>query len=347
MQNMNCEQGSPHLIKRKEIYEDVMNLYSNFSKLSTEFPFRVAFDDENAVDSGGVSRDMFSGFWNVVFKKQFDGPGSLIPATHPDVNMDDFPILGKILSHGYISCGFLPVHISFPVLAAVLLGPTVSIDEKILRKSLLDHFNYHDASVLRRAFQYVDGEYPSELQSSLLSLVGAYGCRKIPTPVNLSSLITTIAKHEFLVKPVGAILAMHNGIPQEHRAFWAKTSIKLLLNVYNASNATASAVLNIIREPHCKNNSEESAYNYLIQYVGNLREDGLRNFLRFVTGSSALVVDDLFVNFNALDGIARRPIAHTCSCTLDLPTTYSTFLEFSHDFNELLSSELSWIMDAM
>lgn len=97
-----------------------------------EFPFHVSFDAEHAVDSGGVARDMFSGFWLCAFDKFFDGSGSLVPATHPTIDVSVFLMLGKILSHGYIACGFLSVHLSFPVIAAVLLGPDVQISDTVL-----------------------------------------------------------------------------------------------------------------------------------------------------------------------------------------------------------------------
>ena len=46
--------------------------------------------------------------------------------------MDALPMLGKVTSHGYISCGFLPVHISFPFLSSVLLSLIIS--EKFTQK---------------------------------------------------------------------------------------------------------------------------------------------------------------------------------------------------------------------
>lgn len=87
--------------------------------------------------------------------------------------------------------------------------------------------------------------------------------------------------------------------------------------------------------------------NYLLQYVGNMQKDKIRDFLRFVTGSSALVVDTITVTFNALSGLCRRPIPHTCSCTLELPVSYATLVEFSKEFDTLLSSEMAWIMNSV
>ena len=44
---------------------------------------------------------------------------------HAQVDMSVFPILRKILSHGYLSSGFLPLRIAFPTLTALLLGSTM------------------------------------------------------------------------------------------------------------------------------------------------------------------------------------------------------------------------------
>ena len=67
VEKLSCEEGSPQLIRREHIYTDVLGLYEDFSAIVNEFPFRVALDNENAVDTGSVSRDMLSGFWSCAF----------------------------------------------------------------------------------------------------------------------------------------------------------------------------------------------------------------------------------------------------------------------------------------
>ena len=44
--------------------------------------------------------------------------------------------------------------------------------------------------------------------------------------------------------------------------------------------------------------------------------------MRFVTGSSVCTAHEITVEFNWLTGLAQVPIGHTCSCTLELPTSY-------------------------
>ena len=349
LSNNVCEQGSPHLIRRDHLYSDVIQLYENFERLRNEFPFRIAFDDENAWDSGGVSRDLFSGFWKCAFDKFFDGSGNLVPATHPNVDMGLFPFLGRILSHGYLVSGFLPVHVAFPVLAAVLLGPTICIKDSVLTESFIDHLSCYDASILKDAFLECGrgcSNFSPIVRSKLLALLGNFGCRQIPSPAMLMSIISSIAKHEFFIKPSAAIYSMHGGIPST-QDFWKGTELDHLLQIYKASNSSASNVLQVLEEPPFSDELQSSIYGYLLQYIGNMQPHDVRKFLRFVTGSSALIVDKISITFNGLSGVARRPIAHTCSCVLELPVSYSTYIEFSCEFDQILSSEMSWIMDAL
>jgi len=56
----------------------------------------------------------------------------------------------------------------------------------------------------------------------------------------------------------------------------------------------------------------------------------------------------IYVTFNNLHDFAKQPIAHTsCSCTVELPTSYATYLEFGQEFSRILSSKAVWAMDAL
>ena len=40
----------------------------------------------------------------------------------------------------------------------------------------------------------------------------------------------------------------------------------------------------------------------------------------------------------------RAPVAHTCECVLELPDSYTSFIDFRNEFNAVLSSGV-WVMD--
>ena len=60
----------------------------------------------------------------------------------------------------------------------------------------------------------------------------------------------------------------------------------------------------------------DSLYN-MRDFIRGLREDELPLFLRFVTGQDILPHQPIRLMFNRLEGIFRRPIAHTCSNLLN------------------------------
>ena len=70
-------------------------------------------------------------------------------------------------------------------------------------------------------------------------------------------------------------------------------------------------------------------------------------FLRFVTGSSVRIGKQITIEFNNLSGLACQPSVHTCSCTLELPSTYATSVKFANEFDNVLSSENAWAMDVI
>jgi hypothetical protein len=134
-ENMGLEKGITHGVRQNDryIFEDVVLLYKEKAReIFMENPFRVRYLDGKAVDTGGVARDMFSAFWETAYLRAFDGGSVLAPAVHPHMDMIVYPVFGSIVSHGYISTGFLPIRIAFPVLVSCLKGPECQIPDSIL-----------------------------------------------------------------------------------------------------------------------------------------------------------------------------------------------------------------------
>ena len=307
--------------------DEVMELLSNDEVLA-EFPLRIKFAGELAFDSGGVCWDMFSAYWEEAYKHFFDGSSLLTPVLHPHVDMSVLPQVGAVLSHGYLACGFLPTRITFPALACILLGPTIEVPSEIQVEAFADSLSSFEASVIKEALDSTNSAYSEEMKTSLISILSRFGCRVCPTPQTMESQLTSIAKYEFQVKPMAALCAISSGIPSREKPFWQSYSIQELYSVYLALCATPAKVLAILEELEQVNLCQLRVMGYLQQFVGNMKNDEVRRFLRFTTGSSVLVVNRISVTFNNLSGLAHRPIAHTCGSVLELPSTYVSYIEF-------------------
>jgi len=79
---------------------------------------------------------MLSAFWKDAYMAAFDGGNLPGPAVHPGTDMSKLPVLGDIISHGLLTCSFLPIWLALPVTAAALLSPSVQLPDAIIMDSL-------------------------------------------------------------------------------------------------------------------------------------------------------------------------------------------------------------------
>ena len=249
-----------------------------------------------------------------------------------------------------MSCGFLPNRLSFPVLAYSLLGSDIVLPDEIIIDAFTDFVSIYENSIFREALlasKSAEGSFTPHLAESLLNTLSSMGCREMPTPGNIKQLILQVARYELIRKPLGALLSLHCGIPSQYHAFFGTFSVHQLYELYKALNATPGAVIHMIEEPVETSSNQSRVLGYLKMFISNLNHQDLRNFLRFVTGSSVIIDKKISVTFNNLSGLARRPISHTCSCTLELSITYLMYSEFASEFLMVLQSEVAWPMEAV
>ena len=337
--------GSLHTVNRKRLFQDVMNLYEDGS-FSKEYPIDIEFVGEKGIDLGGVSREMFTMFWEEAYARFFDGSKTLIPVVCSQVDNATCSLLGKILSHGYLTTGILPDRIALPSLILILIGHTVEVPSDIILDSFIDYISDADRMLLKSAL--ASKEFSSEVFGGVLSIVSKYGCRTIPNPSNLKKLILDIAYCEFCVKPAAALNNMHLGV-SAYTSYWSNKSPQEVSVLFNLITITPSKVLNKLTS-FCSNQAEQRIFEYLKTAIGNMGYTKLRLLLRFVTGASVCLSDDIDVTYNNLEGFERRPIAHTCSSTLELPTSYSNYGDFYNDIECVLNTaqdEFAWRMDSI
>lgn len=83
---------------------------------------------------------------------------------------------------------------------------------------------------------------------------------------------------------------------------------------------------------------------HLKRFIRGLDTTKLGKFLQFVTVSDIMLCNHIYDSFTSLDDLQRRPVAHTCTFTLEIPCTYQSFPEFREQFNSILEAN-TWEMD--
>lgn len=344
-----------HYLECENLYDGVMKMYLNPSEsgILLHYPTQVSFRGEDTIESGGVTRDLFSSFFDEMYRYFFEGSTLVTLSVHPGTSLEKTKVMGTIISHGYLVSGVLPIRVAFPCLAAILClrYNESSIPNNILVDMLLDSFSQYDFNMFNQAkIESKSGStsFSDKIRTYLTNMISFYGCRQLPSPSNFAKILVEIAKCKFYLKPAAAIQSLCSGIPEAHRSFWEKMSVLQLYTIYRAMFVSPEKVVTYI-ETNCEpeNNTQERVLMYLRQYVGSLSRNSLCLFLRFVTGSYVFTGRGIIVTFNKLDGLARRPIAHTCGCTIELPVTYSTYTEFQSEMDGILKSQEVFVMSSL
>ena len=95
---LSLKEGLSHQVTRNDIYGSVLALFTtNHEALLSEYPLRIHFSGERAVDEGGVSRDLFSAFFEALYVKYFDGASLLYPSVNPHVRVSKLRTIGLIV----------------------------------------------------------------------------------------------------------------------------------------------------------------------------------------------------------------------------------------------------------
>ncbi len=176
--------GLERRFRRDSVYEDVIDMYKDdLEEILRDFPFRVRYVNELAVDTGGVCRDLFSAFWQESYVKDFDGEKLLVPAVRSNIDMVSLRLLGTILSHGFMVCGFLPIRIAFPVVAVVLFGLETKFTNGMIIDSFVDYLASYDSNLIKQAISEAKNgkELTQGMQSQVISVLSRLGCVQVPT----------------------------------------------------------------------------------------------------------------------------------------------------------------------
>jgi len=229
------------------VYQNVIDLYKT-NEIIHEYPIFIKFKGEKAVDNGGVQCDMYSSFWEIAYKKLFEGAILLTPMIHPQMDLGIFPIIGRILSRGYLTVGILPVRITLPTLICMLLGPTASVSKEVLLDTFLDYISAEERKTIQQALLYRERDtFPHELQEGLENVLANFAVRILPKPSTLLNVIEQVAHYEFINKPAAAIALVNSGIPVNHRKFWSSKSPEQIVELHKHLTITPSKMIRLFQ----------------------------------------------------------------------------------------------------
>lgn len=323
-------------VHRAKLIDDMIGHFKNPNILSLKFNFEII--NEKGADLSGVSRDVYTSFWNDFFLRFAEGEDSRVPCLNSNWQHQEWKSVGRILMKGFKDLGYFPLQLAPAFVIALIFGENAATED-ILLSSFMNFLSLTDRETISSAME--NGLHGKDLPDDLLDILDQFGHNSIPAKEQIKHTFYQIAHKELIQKPKYALSCMVEVARKELKALFPTQDS--VMEMYEVRNPTIKKVLNLLQAMP-ENNAERQSFRYLQQYIKSLNDHSkLRRFLQLATGADVICIDKIDIMFTKTEKL-RYPVFHTCGPTLELPATYTSYPDLRGEFESILMSEKSFEM---
>ncbi|CAG2184717.1 unnamed protein product [Mytilus edulis] len=193
---------SVHLrIHRVNVLNELISHFKSANILNLKFKFE--FVNECGSDVSGVSRDVYSSFWNIFLLKSAEGEEARVPCLASKWQNEEWKAIGRILLKGYTDCGYFPLQLA-PAYAIALIFGEMSVTPEILLSSFMSYLSCSDRETVTAA---INDALPEENLDDLTDILDQFG-HNIPPQDQMKYTFNLIAHKEIIQKPKYALSGM-------------------------------------------------------------------------------------------------------------------------------------------
>ena len=320
--------------------KDLIKEFKDKEILNYTLNIRV-ISSNGALEKGegiGVTREILSLFWQSFFTSLAVGAKEKVPSIRHDFQKNDWEAIARVLLYGYISTKYFPLNLSVAFVALCILG-----EEKLSNDLLLDSFKLYVSVDEKKVIDACMNGHFDNNDEDTKDFLSSYKCFRVANVENISEIIFQLAHQEIVQRPK-YIATCWSTMLKSLTIFDPFKSIEGLRGMFEEKTASPKKVLKLL-SAQPENDAERESFDHLKRFIKSLNDGALSAFLQFTTGSDIIIFDSLEVTFVNVDGLSRRPIAHTCTPSLELPSTYQSFNELSEEFSSLLREKGFWEFD--
>ncbi|KAF5275901.1 hypothetical protein FQR65_LT04140 [Abscondita terminalis] len=325
---------------RGNCFREMFNYYED--RTITEKRLSVSFKDEVGLDSGGLTKELFSLFFKEAEGLYFKGENCLVPflpLNRIRKDKSNFILIGRILEHMLLLTGSIPSKLSLTTLL-LIANPNAEIDKQVLVNEFYSFVNSCEKLILKKSINDFD-LLNSKEKDILSNIFNTYHFYEMPSKTEIFEQVASIALNTLVEAPRQFIETMRKGINTEkYISFWNRCDFSILLEM---QKPTASKLANCLKtESETLTNEQTNTLHFLEMYIRCLHDEKVAQFVFLATGAYQMP-EFIYIQFSNLVGLAQRPIYNmhkynTCSLY-----TYLSYQELRRDFDLCLSSEETYV----
>ena len=205
------------------------------------------------------------------------------------------------------------------------------------------HLNYFGERMLIEKLLSDAANNDDFVEDEFLDFLDHFKCRAKVSNENVHEVIDNIARQEVMQKP-------HLMVPCWQNVFTSLGKTKAFINISSLNNLyrqlepTTEKFITLLKSDP-KDDSERDAFTYFKRFIQELPQSDLGKLVKFITGSNLLLtVLSTGVTFIKYENeFSRRPIAHICLPSLELPAAYNNFWALRVKFTNIVRQN-NWEM---
>lgn len=267
-------------VHRETLVEDVMDAYRKDTSF-IHHKIDVTFKEENAIDLQGLTREMFTTFFNLIFLKFFFGRNEKAPCFDIKILFNGtFEIIGKIISHCFVLTNYLPPKLSKAIYSIIL---TKDCRDETFLHSYFNVVSEDEEMLIKNAMNCT--KITEDIKCKLYNLVDDYGgCEPINHQNDVKPVVLSLAKASLYARPLLSISNLKKGM-WCYSILWNNVTLKILEEYLQKLRPSIDKVLSIIScqftDDQTNRTQEERILNYMEQYIRSLSEKELATLLKF------------------------------------------------------------------
>ena len=327
-------------VKRGMILDSLLGFYSEECVALSRVSVKML--DENGLDCGGVTADMFTTFWDRAREQFFLGCDAVVPflPNHRIGEDTTFRVLGRILSHTVAVMKEIPIPMAKSAFVGMIYNTTDVAEEVVLEDFLL-FLDAHDRRLVTSAISGYDNLEKSQ-QEEISTIFERFEYGAVLKKDNFIYHLKQMARHVVLLRPRTLLENMRTGLPAPHlEHFWSRFHLDSLTVLFRALQPTPERIINRIKTVKSYEDlsiKERRVLRFLRNFIKEISYVELETFLHFITGKKTTPRSPINIEFTDEKGFKRMPKAHTCSNMMELPDSYDSYEKFKSEFKHLLAS---------
>lgn len=268
--------------------------------------------------------DMCTLLWNEFSISMTIGDREKVPFVSHDHFVEEWECLGRILIKRFESVSYFPTFLSKEFLCYCLFG------NQVPNSILIDSFSTYLSPLEEELILdvMIKNELPDD-EDELNDFLERYQCTKVVNNKNISKVTLKISKQELVQKPHLMTVTLHPFVKQLPKNSQSQ-SVPVIEVLYEFCKPTVKKVLSCLISNPCSE-GERGAFTFLQRVVRVMDMQKLVHFARFTTGMDIIVGKKIEVGFIKCEGVASRPIAHTCGPLLEIPSAFANYVEFNRN----------------